>query len=77
MEGISEDINQRSRRPLIDINGLTGIKITHNGSPCRVVLRRTLISVGCADVTPQALEFILQQYHKTFPSYNTEVVLQN
>jgi hypothetical protein len=59
------------QRPLIAMSGKT---VTHNGTQTRVVLRKTKISVGCSDITPEALEYVLAEYKKAFG--DGEVVLQ-
>jgi hypothetical protein len=63
--------NQPRRRPLIAMSGKT---VTHNGTQTRVVLRKKKISVGCSDITPEALEYVLNEYKKAFG--DGEVVLQ-
>jgi hypothetical protein len=59
-------------RPLITLR--SGM-ILHNGTHCRVVLRRGCISIGCSDITPEALRFLADEYAKNFPDNDT-VVLQ-
>ena len=50
--------------------------IVHNGMPCRIVMKRSLISVGCTDITPEAAKRILDEYNKRFGQEN-EIVVQN
>lgn len=50
-------------------------KICHDGDPCRVVLKKDKISVGCTDITPEALRWVLSAYEKAF-SESPVVVLQ-
>ena len=59
-------------RPLIEVD--RGV-VMHNGKPTRVVLRKTLVSVGCTDVTLAAIEHILAQHKMSFGE--KEVVLQS
>lgn len=49
-------INGRPRIALYDD------KILHDGKIVKVVLRKDLITVGCTDVTPEALRFLLEKY---------------
>lgn len=51
-------------------------KILHDCKPCRVVLRKHKISVGCSDITPQALKFLLDEYNKSFKPEEREVVIE-
>lgn len=60
-------------RPRIALN--TDGKVTHDGSVCRVVARKNLISVACTDITPEALKKVLADWQKHFGS-NDSVVLQ-
>ena len=39
-------------------------KITHNGNPTRIVFRKDVISVGCTDVTREALEEVYRRYQE-------------
>lgn len=57
------------RRPLIDYKDG---KFTHNGTPVRVVMRAGVISIGCSDITPEALKKLLWEHECKF----SEVVLQ-
>jgi hypothetical protein len=35
-----------------------------------------MISIGCSDITIEAVEHLLKEYRKAFPETITEVVLQ-
>lgn len=50
-------------------------ELKHNGKTTRFVLRRNLISVGCSDVTPEALGVIWQEYLLRFPR-DEEFIIQ-
>ena len=54
----------RPERPLISLS-LGGVFL-HDSKPARVVLRRDVISVGCADVTPAALRHLLAEWRARF-----------
>jgi hypothetical protein len=60
-------------RPLIELKA--GL-ITHNGKPCKVVLTPSLISVGCSDVSPEALRGLIEHYDRHFPDHKQVVVIQ-
>jgi hypothetical protein len=60
-------------RPLIALNHED--QVTHNGDLCRVVLRRGKISVGCSDITADALRHLLKRYDHHFG--NDVVVIQD
>lgn len=60
-------------RPLITTKS---DKIFHDGDLCRVVMRREKICVGCTDITPQALEWLLKKYQELFPKQDTAVIVQ-
>lgn len=63
-----------SGRPVI---GYSLGEFTHNGSRVRVVMRRDLISVGCSDITPDALRKLLAVYDEKFPkTYGETYVIQ-
>lgn len=47
-------------------------KICHDSVPCRVVIRRNTISVGCSDVDVQVLHKLLDVYAIKFPKYECE-----
>lgn len=49
--------------------------ITHNEQPCRVVMRRDLISIGCSDVTIEAMRELVKQYEDKFGD-DREFVIQ-
>lgn len=59
-------------RPFVSIKD--GV-VDMDGKPARVVLRRDRIFVGCHDITPEAVEFILKQWKKEFETCDC-VVLQ-
>lgn len=61
------------RRPLIHM--LFYGCIARNDEDIRVVLQRDKISVGCTDVTPQVLQYLLDEHKKKFN--DREVVLQS
>jgi hypothetical protein len=48
----------------------------HNGIRTRVVLRRNLVSIGCSDVTPEALRQLLKEYERVFGAED-DYVLQS
>lgn len=55
--------NAYQSRPLIHFyDG----KIVEFGQPKRVVLRKEKISVGCRDVSVEALKFLLSEWEKKF-----------
>ena len=54
-----------SARPAIALDPITQL-VTHNGKRCRLVFRADKISVGCTDVTPEALRKILGEYDRLF-----------
>lgn len=62
-------------RPFIDLND-KGV-FTHNGDKCRVVLRRGKISVGCSDVSPEALKELVRLWDDTYPASPSVVVVQD
>lgn len=47
-----------------------------DGLPTRIVLRKSMISIGCSDVEPEVLTYIQSQYEKKFGKREEEVVLQ-
>lgn len=47
-----------------------------DGLPARIVLRKSMISIGCSDVEPEVLAYIQSQYEKKFGKREEEVVLQ-
>lgn len=49
-------------------------KVTHDGTVCRVVARKGLISVACTDVTPEALRKVLTDWEKHFGSSESVVI---
>lgn len=51
-------------------------KLLHNNLNCRVVLRKDLVSIGCSDITPEAIRYLLDEYERAFPETAEEVVLQ-
>lgn len=59
-------------RPVIAYDGK---EVLHCGMPCRVVMRKGIVSVGCSDVTIEALRYLLSEYDKHFPELK-EIVLQ-
>lgn len=61
-------------RPKIALNA--DGKVTHDGSVCRVVARKNLISVACTDITPEALRKVLADWEKHFGA-GEAVVLQS
>lgn len=54
-----------ARRPVISFNEADQ-KVYHNTQPCKVVLRKNKISVGCSDITPEAAKFIYERWLKEF-----------
>lgn len=59
---ISEMI-QDQRKPLITLeNG----KIKHSGSPCAVVLKKDVITVGCMSISPEAAQHIMDRYQEHY-----------
>lgn len=65
--------NLYSPRPVISL-GKDG-KIKHNDGPCGVILRSKLISVGCSDITPEALKYLMDKYNEHFKNEFAVVVL--
>ena len=61
------------QRPKIALND--DGKVTHDGTVCRVIMRRNLISVACTDVTPEALKKVLSEWEKHF-SESEPIVVQ-
>lgn len=61
------------KRPLIHLLFKSAVRM--NNEDIRVVLQRDKISVGCTDVTPEALQYLLDEHKKKF-NYS-EVVLQS
>ena len=59
-------------RPLISFNG----KILHNGIVCKVLMKKDLICVGCTGVTPEALEYLMNEYKKIYKTPSV-VILQS
>lgn len=53
------------RRPLISFDEEEK-RVYHNSQPCKVVLRKDKISVGCSDITPEAAKFIYERWFKEF-----------
>ncbi len=60
-------------RPLIDFK--FGV-ITHDGIPCRVVMTKDKISIGCSDITPEAMRYISTIYGEKFPAMEISYVIQ-
>lgn len=69
---MSEPMTTNSR-PTITLGVLN--KVKHNGNPCRVILKKNMISIGCSDITPEAAEFIFQKWKDNFGATTTVVVL--
>jgi hypothetical protein len=63
-----------AQRPLIALN--SDGKVTHDGSVCRVVVRRSLVRVACTDITPEALKKVLKDWEAHFGKPE-EVVVQD
>lgn len=63
-------------RPRITLYEFEGSKnINHNGSSCKVIIRKDLISIGCSDITPEAAKYIWETWQKEFKDPNREIVL--
>lgn len=60
-------------RPLIS---LSQGKICHNGKPCKIVMRRGKISIACSDITPEALDWLIDKYLQNFDEGKSAVVVQ-
>ena len=60
-------------RPLIT---LSKGKICHNGKPCKVFMRRGKISVACSDITPEALDWLLDKYLENFDEEKSSILVQ-
>jgi hypothetical protein len=61
-------------RPLIDYR--VGM-FTHNTIPCRVVMTREKISVGCSDVTIEAAKELLKLHEEKFAELPERIVIQS
>lgn len=49
--------------------------IVMDGLPLRIVLRRGMISMGCSDIEPKVLEYIVEKYKQKFGE--SEIELQS
>ena len=69
-EGYATPPNSSPSRPKITYeNG----EFRHNGVRCRIVFRSNLISIGCTDITPDAVRKLWEEYESRFDT----VVLQS
>ena len=64
-----------SARPSV---GVIADKVVIDALPCRVVVRRAgKLSVGCMDVTVEALELLLKMHREKFGTSPDEVIVQH
>lgn len=66
-----------AHRPLIHMSP-EGRTVLHNGEVTRIVMGRKKISIGCTDITPEAMRYLVKQYNARFPDPDEDipVVLQ-
>lgn len=75
-------IEHPTREPSVLINMATPgtregkLTIQHNGNPCRVVLRPNSITIGCSEITMEAVEHILKKHREIFGNTPKEYILQ-
>ena len=50
--------------------------ILHNNKPTRIEFSRSLIKIGCTDITPEALEYLYTEYRCKYPKEDTFITFQ-
>lgn len=54
-------------------NVTIGQPIEMDGLPLRIVLRQGMISMGCSDIEPEVLEYVLEKYRQKFSANEIEL----